>query len=302
MQIAVAATPEVALPTLEALLASGHDLVAVITQPDRPAGRGLALKESPVAIWAKNRGITVRKPDDQEELKLAVADVDLVITIGFGVIIKEEVLKIPRHGFLNLHFSILPKWQGAAPVQRAIEAGDQTTGVTVFKLDKGMDTGPIYRQKEIAMPDEATTSSLLQDLAIIGAPVVLDAIIAIESDETPLVQSEIGRSRAEKLSKDEGRIDWQLPSKKIERKIRAFYPAPGAWTTFRDEALKIESANARESKAGQPGQILLEGRELFVCTSEGSLQIFTVKPAGKASMPAIDWVNGARLEPEARFK
>ena len=302
MQIAVAATPEVALPTLEALLASGHDLVAVITQPDRPAGRGLTLKESPVAIWAKNRGITVRKPDDQEELKLAVADVDLVITIGFGVIIKEEVLKIPRHGFLNLHFSLLPKWQGAAPVQRAIEAGDQTTGVTVFKLDKGMDTGPIYRQKEIAMPDEATTSSLLQDLAIIGAPVVLDAIIAIESDEIPLVQSEIGRSRAEKLSKDEGRIDWQLPSKKIERKIRAFYPAPGAWTTFRDEALKIESANARESKAGQPGQILLEGRELFVCTSEGSLQIFTVKPAGKASMPAMDWVNGARLEPEARFK
>jgi len=302
VQIAVAATPEVALPTLEALLASGHDLVAVITQPDRPAGRGLTLKESPVAIWAKNRGITVRKPDDQEELKLAVADVDLVITIGFGVIIKEEVLKIPRHGFLNLHFSLLPKWQGAAPVQRAIEAGDQTTGVTVFKLDKGMDTGPIYRQKEIAMPDEATTSSLLQDLAIIGAPVVLDAIIAIESDEIPLVQSEIGRSRAEKLSKDEGRIDWQLPSKKIERKIRAFYPAPGAWTTFRDEALKIESANARESKAGQPGQILLEGRELFVCTSEGSLQIFTVKPAGKASMPAMDWVNGARLEPEARFK
>jgi methionyl-tRNA formyltransferase len=165
-----------------------------------------------------------------------------------------------------------------------------------------MDTGPIYRQKEIAMPDEATTSSLLQDLAIIGAPVVLDAIIAIESDEIPLVQSEIGRSRAGKLSKDEGRIDWQLPSKKIERKIRAFYPAPGAWTTFRNEALKIESANARESKAGQPGQILLEGKELFVCTSEGSLQIFTVKPAGKASMPAMDWVNGARLEPEARFK
>ena len=302
MQIAVAATPEVALPTLEALLASGHDLVAVITQPDRPAGRGLTLKESPVAIWAKDRGITVRKPVDQAELKIAVTDIDLVITIGFGVIIKEEILNLPKHGFINLHFSLLPKWQGAAPVQRAIEAGDQTTGVTVFKLDKGMDTGPIYRQKEIAMPDEATTSSLLQDLAIIGAPVVLDAIIAIESDEIPLVQSEIGRSRAGKLSKDEGRIDWQLPSKKIERKIRAFYPAPGAWTTFRNEALKIESANARESKAGQPGQILLEGKELFVCTSEGSMQIFTVKPAGKASMPAMEWVNGARLEPEARFK
>ena len=302
MQIAVAATPEVALPTLDALLVSAHDLVAVITQPDRPAGRGLALKESPVAIWAKSHGITVRKPVDQEELKLAVADVDLVITIGFGVIIKEEVLNIPRYGFLNLHFSLLPKWRGAAPVQRAIEAGDLTTGVTVFQLDKGMDTGPIYRQQEIAMPDKATTSSLLQDLAAIGAPVVLDAIKAIEANEIPVIQSEIGRSRAEKLSKDEGRIDWQLPATKIERKIRAFYPAPGAWTTFRDEAIKIESAQTNEAKSGQLGELLLEGRELFVCTAEGSLQIFTVKPAGKASMPAMDWVNGARIEPEARFK
>ena len=302
MQIAVAATPEVALPTLEALLASEHDLVAVITQPDRPAGRGLALKESPVATWAKVRGITVRKPVDQEELKLAVADVDLVITIGFGVIIKEEILNLPRHGFINLHFSLLPKWRGAAPVQRAIEAGDQTTGVTVFKLDKGMDTGPIYRQKEIAMPDKATTSSLLQDLAAIGAPVVLDAIIAIEANEAPIAQSENGGSRAEKLSKDEGRIDWQLPATKIERKIRAFYPAPGAWTTFRDEAIKIESAQTSEAKFGQPGALLLEGKELFVCTSEGSIQIFTVKPAGKASMSASDWVNGARIEQEARFK
>lgn len=302
MQIAVAATPEVALPTLEALLVSEHDLVAVITQPDRPAGRGLVLKESPVATWARVRGITVRKPVDQEELKLAVADVDLVITIGFGVIIKEEILNLPRHGFINLHFSLLPKWRGAAPVQRAIEAGDQTTGVTVFKLDKGMDTGLIYRQKEIAMPDKATTSSLLQDLAAIGAPVVLDAIIAIEANQAPIAQSETGASRAEKLSKDEGRIDWQLPATKIERKIRAFYPAPGAWTTFRDEAIKIESAELSEAKFGQPGALLLEGKELFVCTAEGSLQIFTVKPAGKASMSASDWVNGARIEQEARFK
>ena len=302
MQIAVAATPEVALPTLEALLVSEHDLVAVITQPDRPAGRGLALKESPVATWAKVRGITVRKPVDQEELKLAVADVDLVITIGFGVIIKEEILNLPRHGFINLHFSLLPKWRGAAPVQRAIEAGDQTTGVTVFKLDKGMDTGPIYRQNEIELPVKATTSSLLQDLAAIGAPVVLDAMIAIEANEAPVAQSENGASRAEKLSKDEGRIDWQLSATKIERKIRAFYPAPGAWTTFRDEAIKIESAELREAKFGQPGALLLEGKELFVCTAEGSLQIFTVKPAGKASMSATDWVNGARIEQEARFK
>ena len=301
MQIAVAATPEVALPTLEALLKSEHDLVSVITQPDRPAGRGLSLKESPVAIWAKDRGISVRKPVDQEELKLAVSDIDLVITIGFGVIIKEEILNLPKHGFINLHFSLLPKWRGAAPVQRAIEAGDQITGVTVFKLDKGMDTGPIYRQKEIAMPHQATTESLLQDLAVVGAPVVLDAISAIEATELPVIQSVDGASRADKLSKDEARINWQDASFNIERKIRAFFPAPGAWTTFREEALKIESSDVSDEKTGQPGEILLVGKELFVSTAEGSLKILSVKPAGKASMDAISWINGARIEHHERF-
>jgi methionyl-tRNA formyltransferase len=301
VQIAVAATPEVALPTLEALLESDHDLVSVITQPDRPAGRGLSLKESPVAIWAKDRGISVRKPVDQEELKLAVTDIDLVITIGFGVIIREEILNLPKHGFINLHFSLLPKWRGAAPVQRAIEAGDQITGVTVFKLDKGMDTGPVYRKKEIGMPHQATTKSLLQDLAKVGAPVVLDAISAIEANEAPVIQSVEDASRADKLSKDEGRINWQDPSLAIERKIRAFYPAPGAWTTFRDEALKIESADVSDEKTGQPGEILLVGKELFVSTPQGSLQILKVKPAGKASMDAISWINGARIEQHERF-
>lgn len=301
MQIAVAATPEVALPTLEALLESDHDLVSVITQPDRPAGRGLSLKESPVAIWAKDYGISVRKPVDQEELILAVTDIDLVITIGFGVIIKEEILNLPKHGFINLHFSLLPKWRGAAPVQRAIEAGDQITGVTVFKLDKGMDTGPIYRQKEIAMPQQATTEFLLQDLARVGAPVVLDAVSAIEANEAPAIQSVDGASRADKLSKDEARIDWNDPAMKIERKIRAFYPAPGAWTTFRDEAIKIESANAGKAKAGLPGEIFLDGKDLFVSTSEGSLLILKVKPAGKASMDVISWINGARIEQHERF-
>lgn len=301
MQIAVAATPEVALPTLEALLKSDHDLVSVITQPDRPAGRGLALRQSPVAIWAKDRGISVSKPNDQAELKLAVSDVDLVITIGFGVIIKEEILNLPKHGFINLHFSLLPKWRGAAPVQRAIEAGDQITGVTVFQLDKGMDTGPIYRQKEIAMPHQATTDSLLQDLAVIGAPVVLDAIGAIEANELPVIQSAVGASRAEKLSKDEARINWTDPAKQIERKIRAFNPSPGAWTTFRDEVIKIESANTGEARQGLTGEILLEAKDLFVVTAEGSLQILRVKPAGKASMDAISWINGARIEQHERF-
>ena len=187
-------------------------------------------------------------------------------------------------------------------MQRAIEAGDQITGVTVFKLDKGMDTGPIYRQKVVPMPLNATTASLLKDLSELGAQVVLDAISAIEENENPVIQSLDGASRAEKLSKDEARIDWNDPAVKIERKIRAFYPAPGAWTTFRDEPIKIESAQASEAKPGQPGEILLDGKDLFIATSEGCLQIFTVKPAGKASMDAISWINGARIEQHERFK
>ena len=164
-----------------------------------------------------------------------------------------------------------------------------------------MDTGPIYRQKEIAIPHQATTESLLQDLAVVGAPVVLDAITAIKANEAPVIQSVDGASRADKLSKDEGRIDWQDASLNIERKIRAFYPAPGAWTTFREEVLKIESADVSDEKTGQPGEILLVGKELFVSTPEGSLQILKVKPAGKASMDAISWINGARIEQHERF-
>jgi methionyl-tRNA formyltransferase len=301
VQIAVAATPEVALPTLEALLASEHNLVCVITQPDRPAGRGLALKESPVAIWAKEHKISVHKPADQEELKVAVAGIDLVITIGFGVIIKEEVLKLPKFGFINLHFSLLPKWRGAAPVQRAIEAGDLTTGVTVFKLDRGMDTGPIYLQKDIPMPAKATTESLLKDLATLGGPLVLETIAAIESQQAPRTQPDSGASRAEKLSKEEARINWQLSAEVIDRKIRAFLPNPGAWTTFRNETIKIETADMGDMKPGLPGEILNEAGALFVCTSEGSLQILSVKPAGKASMLAISWLNGARIKADERF-
>jgi len=186
-------------------------------------------------------------------------------------------------------------------VQRAIEAGDEKTGVTVFKLDKGMDTGPIYRQKEIDIPNHATTESLLQELAILGAPVVLQAIEAIESSEVPIIQPVDGASRAEKLSKDEGRIDWHLPAKKIERKIRAFYPTPGAWTTFRDEIIKIEEAQSCNSKVGQPGEISIDGKDLFISTPEGALQIITVKPAGKASMGVLSWMNGARIEQHERF-
>ena len=301
MQIAVAATPEVAIPTLELLLQSSHDLVCIITQPDRPSGRGLALKETPVALWAKENGIKVYKPADQTELVSIVENVDLVITIGYGVIIKEEFLNLPRYGFINLHFSLLPKWRGAAPVQRAIEAGDLTTGVTVFKLDKGMDTGPIYLQKEMAMPPGANSASLLKDLSFLGSTIALDAIAAIETGEFPVEQPTSGSSRAEKLSKEEGRIDWKMSAAQIDQKIRAFYPAPGAWTTFRDEVIKIDSVLVSDMPNSDPGEILVYEKDLFVSTTTGSLQIISIKPAGKPVMTASAWLNGARITSQERF-
>ena len=301
MQIAVAATPEVAIPTLELLLQSSHDLVCVITQPDRPSGRGLALKETPVALWAKENGIKVYKPANQSELVSIVENVDLVLTIGYGVIIKEEILNLPKYGFINLHFSLLPKWRGAAPVQRAIEAGDQTTGVTVFKLDKGMDTGPIFLQKELAMPAGANSASLLKDLSFLGSTIAIDAIAAIENGEVPVEQPTTGSSRAEKLSKKEGRIDWNMSATQIDQKIRAFYPSPGAWTTFRDEVIKIDSVLLSHRPNSDPGEILVYEKDLFVSTATGSLQIISLKPAGKPVMTASAWLNGARITSQERF-
>jgi methionyl-tRNA formyltransferase len=301
VQIAVAATLEVAIPTLELLLKSNHELVCVITQPDRPSGRGLTLKETEVAGWARENNIEIHKPVNQSELVAIVEGLDLVLTIGYGVIIKEEILNLPKFGFINLHFSLLPKWRGAAPVQRAIEAGDLTTGVTVFKLDKGMDTGPIYLQKDLAITKSATSGSLLKELSQSGALVVMEALSDIEQGKTPQVQSEKGASRAEKLSKEEGRIDWKTPAEQIDRKIRAFNPAPGSWTTFRDEVVKIDSVLLSEKPSSKPGEILVSEKDLFVSTATNSLQILSIKPAGKPVMNASAWLNGARITTQESF-
>ena len=302
MQIAVAATPEVAIPTLELLLNTGKNLVAVITQPDRPAGRGLTLKETPVALWAKEREIPVYKPNSQDELSEIVKSFDLVITIGFGMIIREEILAMPKFGFINLHFSILPRWRGAAPVQRAIEAGDAITGVTVFQLDRGMDTGPIYRQVTVDLEKGATSESLLSELAELGAQPVIETINAITAGEQPRIQESGGATRANKLSKEEGRIDWSLPVDVVDRKIRAFYPNPGSWTTFRGTIVKIENVAIHTGQPGTPGTLSAINRELVVSCGEGSLKVTELQPSGKPVMAASAWLNGAQLKDNERFE
>lgn len=302
MQIAVAATPEVAIPTLELLLNSGHQLSAVITQPDRPAGRGLSLKESPVASWAIAKRIPLYKPESQDELAQIAGRVDLIITIGYGMIIREEILDLPKLGFINLHFSLLPRWRGAAPVQRAIESGDEITGVTVFKLDKGMDTGPIFRQVSTEIKSDSTSASLLKELAVLGAPVVLETISAIAQGETPKTQPTAGATRAVKLTKDEGRIDWSLPADVIYRKIRAFFPSPGSWTTFRGSVIRIERVSIGADTEGNPGEITIVDKAPIVTCGQGSLKVIDLKAAGKSTMPASAWLNGAQPKPGESFQ
>jgi methionyl-tRNA formyltransferase len=294
VRICVAATPAVAIPTLDALLASDHDLVSVITRPDAPAGRGRTLQSTPVAQWADANGIKVYKPESKEAIGELVDESDLVITIGFGMLIPPQVLQLPKFGFINLHFSLLPRWRGAAPVQRAIEAGDSVTGVTVFKLDEGMDTGPIYQSAQIPLPVDAASEELFKSLAKLGVDPVLKAVEQISRGEEPVAQVEIGVSRAHKLSKEEGRIDWQSDAAVILRKVNAFHPNPGAWATFRGDILKINSVRT-SSKSLPVGVIEISDKSVFVGTSTTALEIVMVTPAGKAQMVAQSWANGARL-------
>jgi len=301
VRICIAATPSVAIPTLEALLASDHEIVSVISRPDAPAGRGRGLKSSAVSDWASANGIELHKPESIDEISLLVAESDLVITIGFGVLLPETTLNIPKHGFINLHFSLLPRWRGAAPVQRALEAGDTVTGVTVFKLDAGMDTGPIYTASTVNIDRMINTPELLADLSSIGVQAILDAIALIDKGESPKVQSNDGATRANKLSTEEAQINWSEDSLAIVNKIRAFYPNPGAWSTFREAKIKIDAARVGESTL-DPGEITLQGRSVLVGTGNGAIELLNLKPAGKSAMSAQDWANGQHLRANEKFE
>ena len=228
MRLAVAASPDVAIPTLSALLDGEHQLVRVISQPDRPAGRGKVMTPTPVSQWAPDHEIELVRPKSAHELKEFLGDIDCVVTIGYGVLLPEDVLVIPPAGFLNLHFSILPRWRGAAPVQRAIEAQDPFTGVTVFKLDAGMDTGPIYTVDRFALDSDITSDELLIELGELGVETVSRALEMITKGERPSAQSSEGATRAMKLSRAEGEINWDLPATTVSAKIRAFTSTPGA--------------------------------------------------------------------------
>jgi methionyl-tRNA formyltransferase len=294
MHIGVAATPDVAIPTLDWLLQSDHTIDLVITQPDRPAGRGRQLTQSSVGEWAHQHSINLVKPEKSSELAGKIDDLDLVLTIGYGVLLPENILALPKHGFLNLHFSLLPAYRGAAPAQRALHNGETTTGVTVFKLDKGMDTGPIYSQKSIAIDPAWRSFELLRELSQLGPAVVAEAIIQIEKGVEPIAQGG-DASTAPKITKAEAKIDFNSNATSIVNAIKAFTYEPGAWTIWKDEPFKVTAAVVSTHTGFKPGEILNKDDALLVGTKDFCIEILTVTPAGKKEMKAIDWVRGARL-------
>ena len=300
MRLGVAATPEVALPTLNWLQTSGHTLVRVISQPDKPSGRGQEVHSSPVSQWAKENSVELINPSTATEIDTALVDLDLLITIGYGRILPAATLSIPKFGCINLHFSLLPRYRGAAPVQRAIEAGEKESGVSVFALDPGMDTGPIYTS--ITVPIESTMRSyeLLEKLSVIGVEAVKDALTAIENGNTPIPQAGQA-SFAPKITRDEAKLDWNSSSQVILNMIRAFYPQPQAWTNFRGQPLKISSAIISESDITlQPGELRVVGNECLIGTGDSPIALEKLTPSGKKEMSALDWSRGARFESAER--
>ena len=295
MRLGVAATPEVAIPTLNWLLDSEHELALIITQPDKPAGRGRNLRQSEVADWAVEHKIEVIKPEKSEDLQIHLENIDCVVTIGYGVLLPQSILDIPKFGFINLHFSLLPAYRGAAPVQRALQNGDLISGVSVFQLEKGMDTGPIYSTVSIQIEPQWRSIELLSVLSKLGPNAVEKALQMIDSGETPTPQMG-DPTIAPKISKLEAQIDFRKDSTTIVNHIRAFTYEPGAWCLWKGEPFKITNAISAKDVNLSEGAISVDAKKVLVgCGENSAVELLTVIPAGKKEMSAIEWARGARL-------
>ncbi len=299
MRIVFAGTPEFAAQHLQALLNSEHQLVAVYTQPDRPAGRGQKLMPSPVKQLASQHAIPVHQPqtlrDPVAQEELAALQADLLVVVAYGLILPQVVLDTPRLGCINSHASLLPRWRGAAPIQRAIEAGDEESGVTVMQMEAGLDTGPMLLKVRTPISAEDTGGSLHDRLAELGPPAVLQAISALAAGTLKgEVQDDKLATYAHKLNKDEARLDWQRPAVELERLIRAFNPWPICHSTLNGAPLKVLAAQWVQGQ-GQPGQIIHADREgLSVACGEGALRLTRLQLPGGKPLNFADLFNSRR--------
>jgi len=307
MRLLFAGTPAPAVPALEALLASRHEVVAVLTRPDARAGRGRKLVASPVKERALAAGIEVLdpvQPRGEEFLaELARLDVDAAPVVAYGAILRPEVLDVPRHGWVNLHFSVLPAWRGAAPVQHAIIAGDEITGATTFRIDQGLDTGPVFGTLTETIRPRDTAGDLLERLSVAGAELLVRTLDAIEDGTIAAVpQPADGVSHAPRLLPADARVDWTRPAYVVDRLVRGCTPAPGAWTTLPDGArLGLGPVRPTEETHLGPGEVEVRKDAVVVGAGAGAVTLGEVVPPGKRAMPAADWARGARLEPGTRL-
>jgi methionyl-tRNA formyltransferase len=299
MRVVFAGTPEAALPSLRAVAESGHDLVGVVTRPDAPTGRGRRLAASPVAEAAVELGVPVLKPghprDPEFQDALAALGPDACPVVAYGALLPQSALDIPAHGWVNLHFSLLPAWRGAAPVQRAIWAGDDVTGATTFRIVAELDAGPTYGVMTETIRPTDTAGDLLARLAEGGAGLLvatLDGIADGSLEERP--QPDDGVSVAPKITVEEARVDWRQSAAQIDRQVRACTPAPGAWTTYAGERLKLGPLGAADGSL-PPGELVAGKKAVVVGTGTAALRLGEVQAVGKRPMPAADWARGLRL-------
>jgi methionyl-tRNA formyltransferase len=299
VRLVFAGTPQVAVPALDKLLTSSHEVVAVVTRPDAPAGRGRRLQPSPVAERASAAGIEVLKPDRLADAHDRLRDLapDCCPVVAYGALVRADALAIPPLGWVNLHFSLLPAWRGAAPVQHALLHGDDVTGATVFRLDEGLDTGPVLSLMTESIRPRDTAGELLDRLAAAGAGLLVATLDALEGgglEARP--QPADGVSVAPKLTAEDGRVRWSDPAAAVDRRVRACTPAPGAWTTYAGERLGVGPVNPGSDVTGLvPGGVQVSRREVLVGCGDGrAVRLSDVRPAGRKAMAAVAWARGVR--------
>lgn len=308
MKLVFAGTPEVAVPALDALIASDrHEVAAVVTRPDAPAGRGRRLVASPVAERAEEAGIEVLKPakprDEAFLARLREIAPDCCPVVAYGALLPKVALDVPARGWVNLHFSLLPAWRGAAPVQHAIMAGDEITGASTFLIEEGLDSGPVYGTvTEMVRPTD-TSGDLLTRLAFAGAGLLSATMDGIEDGSLKAVAQPVdGITVAPKITVENAHVDWAAPALRVDRVVRGCTPAPGAWTVFRDERLKlIQAVPVPDRTDLAPGELAVGKKNLYVGTGSYAVELLWVQAQGKKPMAAADWARGVRIAPGERL-
>jgi len=296
LKLLIASSSLLAIPLFtEIERSSKHQILGVLTNPDKPTGRGQKIESNELALWATKKNYPTYKPSNSVEIESVISELnpDLIITMAFGQLIKHNELLVPKYGWINIHFSVLPKWRGAAPVQHAILQGENQTGVTIFKLDEGMDTGPVYASKSVSINSNESTHEVLERLSVVGAEMTIEVLDLVESGVEPTPQASSGSSMAPKIKKSDGKINWSLTTSEIHNRFRALSDNPGVWCLFGDQRLKIDGLRITNLPTQlTPGQVEIEKEKLIVGTKDGAIELLQVTPSGRNSMTVAEFIRG----------